>query len=126
MPLLDSLKGKKTPTARLEVWTKFENTMMYIPPEERTPEPEPKHTVYTVKVGTEVKEGSFKVKAIKDDEITVEFFLDHIGRAYGKDDYAVRTYEADTVFTFKKGEELALSVYGLMDADSSVNIKYLE
>jgi hypothetical protein len=100
--------------------------MMYIPPEERTPEPEPKHTVYTVKVGTEVKEGSFKVKAIKDDEITVEFFLDHIGRAYGKDDYAVRTYEADTVFTFKKGEELALSVYGLMDADSSVNIKYLE
>ena len=125
MPLIDALK-KNRPTAKLEVWSKFENTMMYIPPEERKSEPEPRHTVYTVKRGDEIKEGSFKVKEIKDGEITLEFFLDHVGAAYGKDGYAVRNYEPANTFTFKKGEQLSLSVYGLMDADSSVYVKYLD
>lgn len=128
MPLIDSLKNsrREQQTARLEVWTKFENTMMYIPPEERKPEPEPKRTVYTVKRGDKVKEGSFRVKNVADGEITVEFEMEHIGSAYGEDGYAVRNYEVGTVFTFKKGEELSLSLYGLMDADSRVYIKYLD
>ena len=122
MPLLDSLKNSEKKTAKLEVWTKFENTMMYIPPEERKPEPEPKHTVYTVKKGDEIKDGGFTVKEVTDDSITVEFFFDFVGNAYGKDGYQIRNYEPGQVFTFKKGEELSLSMYGLMDADSSVHI----
>ena len=122
MPLLDSLKNAQT--AKIEVWTKFENTMMYIPPEERKPEPEPKHYKYTVKKGDHVDEGNFTVKDVKAGSLTVEFTF--AGNAYGEDGYSVRNYEPGQVFTFNKGETLSLSMYGLMDAESRVYIKYLE
>lgn len=124
MPLIDSLKNSSQETAKITVWTKFENTMMYIPPEERKPEPEPVRKAFTVKKGSKVDAGSFRVKDLKDGVMTVEFDMDYVGRAYGKDGYAVRSYEPGTVFTFNKGEELSLNMYGLMDADSSVHIIY--
>ncbi len=128
MPLLDSLKNNadSKKTAKLEVWSKFENTMMYIPPEERKPEPEPKHTVYTVKKGDDIKAEGFIVRDVQDDSVTVVFRMEYAGTAYGKDGYAARNYEPGTAFTFKKGEQLSLTMVGLMDADSSVYIKYLE
>lgn len=118
--------GKKKLTAKLEVWTMFRNTMVYIPPEERKPEPEPEHEVFTVKKGDKVERGGFKVKDLKEDTITVEFKWDYVGNAFGKDGYSVRYFDPGKVFTFNKGEELSLSMYGLMDADSSVHITYLE
>lgn len=124
MPLIDSLKNSSQETAKITVWTKFENTMMYIPPEERKPEPEPVRKTFTVKKGSKVDDGHFRVKDLKDGVMTVEFDMDYIGRAYGRDGYAVRSYEPGTVFTFNKGEELSLNMYGLMDADSSVHIIY--
>lgn len=126
MPLLDSLKNAGAQTAKIEVWTKFENSMMYIPPEERKPEPEPKHYKYTVKKGDHVDEGGFTVKDLKSGSLTVEFTFDFAGNAYGEDGYSVRNYEPGQVFTFNKGETLSLSMYGLMDAESKVYIKYLE
>ena len=126
MPLLDSLKNAGAQTAKIEVWTEFENTMMYIPPEERKPKPEPKHYTYTVKKGDKVDEGDFIVKDIKPDSLTVEFTFDFVGNAYGEDGYSARNYKPGQVFTFNKGETLSLSMYGLMDADSKVYIKYLE
>ena len=92
MPLIDSLKNSSQETAKITVWTKFENTMMYIPPEERKPEPEPVRKAFTVKKGSKVDAGSFRVKDLKDGVMTVEFDMDYVGRAYGKDGYAVRSY----------------------------------
>ena len=123
MGLIASIFGckKDNVTAEIEMWTEFTNTMEYIPPEERTEEPEPVHETYTVKKGDKVRNGMLLIKEVAEDSITVELNTEYVGGVYGADGH-MKTYYSDpaTVFTIGKGEELSVTEYGLMDADFSV------
>lgn len=111
LPVLFSGCSGAQKEAQISVLNSFSSTMMYMPNKKSEPEPEPE--IYTVKAGDEVE--GLTIKAVTEKEITVETYFEYMcGDDYG------------TTFTVSRGETIRLTEVGLMDADHTYTICYLD
>lgn len=111
--LLLSGCGSSQKTAKLAILNRFTSTMMYVPDEERDQEPEPEPEVYTVKRGDEVE--GLEITSVTDSKVEFKTYFEYYdGRNYSKK------------FSVSRGETIWLTEVGLMDADHSYTVTYID
>lgn len=102
----------KSMTAKVTYWTIYCEDS-YVDVNGNRPEPqESEHKTITVKKGNEV--ANMTVTKVTDKDITVESeYIEY---------YDPRDQKHGKTFTIKRGETVRLSVYGLLDASSTLHI----
>ena len=116
--------GAKT-TAVLQVTSSYEETMMYIPDEERPEKPEPVYETIEVRAGDDAYYSQFHVEKLSGNSMTITTYFDYYVRSYRGDEF-VRDYGIANRFTFHRGETLSMTMAGLLDADSRMVIIWPE
>lgn len=119
LTLLSGCAGKQTATLRVS--SRYVNTSIYIPEEEREPEPEPTWETVTVARGDKLENGILTVKKLTADTVTLKADRQYVGTSY-LDGTFVQRFEEGELLTLHRGETLRLTETGLLDEDHTITV----
>lgn len=119
LSLLPGCAGKQTAVLRLT--SKFENTMIYTPEEEREPEPEPVWETVTVSRGSKLMNGILTVKKVTEDTVTLQA-SDYFAATSYRDGSYVQQFEPGEAFILQRGGHLRIVDIALLDASHTITV----